>query len=206
MSQGAPSILQSVAAKSDADAKRIIQIAERVAERDHAAGKKAAEEREAKAMRELDEAAASQKALAAAQSQAEAERRKLAFRQGLVERLLTESLSRLRDMPRDDAYFAIVARLVDEAADSMPVKEAGLQCSARDRDFLAADGRFGRMASEVRSRRGLTLTLSNQPIEAAGGVVLMSPDGKVSYYNTFDEIAYRRRSELKGLIAQELFG
>jgi len=206
MSQGAPSILQSIAAKSDADARRIVQIAERVAEHDESVGKKAAQEREAKAMRELDEAAASQKALAAAQSQAEAERRKLSFRQDLVERLLADSLARLRNMPRDDAYLAILKRLVEEAADSMPVKEAVLLCSPKERDFLLSDGRFDRIVSETTSRKGLTLALSDRTVDAAGGVVLTSRDGKVSYYNTFDEIAYRRRSELKGLIAQELFG
>lgn len=205
MSERAPSIIENIAARSEADAKRVVQIAERIAEREEAVAKKAAEERSAAAVRELEEAAASQKAVAASQSQAEAERRKLAFRQGLVERLLAESLTRLKTLPRDDAYFAVMERLAGEAASQMPVKEAVLSVSAQDRDFLSG-GRFDALASGVKSGTGVSLTLSKDAINAAGGVVLSSSDGKVSVYNTFDEIAYRRRSELKGLIAQELFG
>lgn len=206
MSERAPSILESIASKSEADARRIVQIAERVAERDVAAGKKAAEERERKAKQELDEQTASTKAVANAQSQAEAERRKLAFRQTLVERLLSDSLDRLAKMPRDDAYLAIVDTLVHEAVAELPAREAVLSCNAKDREFLASNGRFSRMADTVKSKTGAALELSNNTINAAGGVVLSTRDGKVSYYNTFDEIAYRRRSELKALIAQELFG
>jgi vacuolar-type H+-ATPase subunit E/Vma4 len=206
MSERAPSIIDSIVAKSDADAKRIVQIAERVAERDEAAGRKAAEEREAGAMKELGEQAAARKALANAQSQAEAERRRLAFRQDLVEKLLVESLARLKSLGRDDGYLSIVEKLLTEAASQMPVKEAMLRVSQQDRDFLSSDGRFDRIAGSVRSATGVSLSLSNDTINAAGGVVLSSADGKVSVYNTFDEIAYRRRSELKGLIAQELFG
>jgi V/A-type H+/Na+-transporting ATPase subunit E len=206
MSEGAPSIIDSVVAKSEADAKRVVQIAERVAERDEAAGRKAAEEREAKAVKELDEQAAAQKALAAAQAQAEAERRRLAFRQDLVEKLLVESLSRLKTLPRDDSYLGIIEQLLGEAAAQMPVKEAVLLVSQQDRDFLSSGGRFDRVAGNVKSATGVALKLSSDTVNTAGGVVLSSADGKVSVYNTFDEIAYRRRSELKGLIAQELFG
>ena len=126
-------------------------------------------------------------------------------REELVEKILAAALKRLAEAPRDDAYVAAVERLSREAAQALGMKEAVLLVSARDREYLTQAGRFDRIAEALRQSPGVELRLADETIHTAGGVVLRGLDGRVSYYNTFDEIAYRRRSELGATISNLLF-
>ena len=206
MSQGTTNIIDAIISKSQADAKNIIRTAERVAEREISSARRAAAEREQQALRALDEDISSQMSLAEAHIQAEAERMRLNVRHDLVESLLAESLERLKKAPRDEAYFEVLKGLIVEAAGGLGVGEQVVMCPRQDRELLASEGRFERVAAAAAQACGAGITLSDETIEAAGGAVLASPDGKISYYNTFDEIAYRGRSALKALISDKLFG
>lgn len=206
MTETNPSLVETIAAKSRADAKAVILTAERVSERNIELAKKHARAREDAAAAELEAQAASMKSQERAEAAAQAARIKADARRDLVEKVMAEALSRLATAPRDDSYAAVLERLVREAAAALGTKEAIVTVSARDREFMSQQGRFERIAGSVRQSMGATLTLSNDTADISGGAIVATHDGKLSYYNTFDEAAYRGRSALKSLIAQELFG
>jgi len=206
MSEAAPSIVDEIRRKSLADAKALTSMAERVAAREIELATKRIKKREEAAQAELEALLVTERSLAQAQAAAEAARIELETRQQLVDDLLDEVLKRLAEMPRDESYAAVLEGFIREAIEGLGEKEAAVFTSERDREFLSSAGRFERIAANVRSAPGANITLSGSSIKASGGAVVSTPDGRLSYYNTFDEIAYRRRSELRGLVAKELFG
>jgi vacuolar-type H+-ATPase subunit E/Vma4 len=198
MTESGHSIVQRIAEKSEADARAMVETARRVADREVRSAERQARAREERAVAEMDAAAAQ----AAAGTQA----RQLQKRHEMVESLLGEALARLASMPRDEKYLGILEQFIRDAVGAMGASEVVIMAARPDRAFLASEGRFARIASVIRSETGTTIRLSEETVAAAGGIVATSADGRVSYQSTFDELSWRRRSELKNLIATELFG
>jgi len=205
MSEAAGSIVAQIEAKSSADAQALTVTAEKIVERETEQANRRAKARRDAAGKELKEYLAAEMGLAEAKAAGEAAQMKLHEMQSIVERLSADALKRLAEVPRDDAYLAVFARLVSEAARALASGEAAVFASARDREFVAAEGRFDRIAEAVARESGVKLTLSAAAITTVGGVVLSTPDGRQSYYSTFEEIAYRRRNELRAIIVNQLF-
>lgn len=205
MSETSGTIIGHIDAKSRSDASAIIVTAEKIAQREIEQAERRSKTRRDLAGRDLAAHLASEKGLADARAAAEASRMKLHEREQLAEKILAAALRRLAEAPRDDAYLGAVERLSREAAEALGVKEALLVVSPRDREYLLQGGRFDRLAGALRQSPGVEVRLSDETIHAAGGIVLRSIDGRVSYYNTFDEIAYRRRSELSATVSNLLF-
>lgn len=204
MSEEQGTIISEIAAKSRSEAESLIATARRVAEREVSSAARRAATRERLAARELEARIAAEKARAEAQVAADVQRMKLRRRHELVEHLMADALQALADEPADEAHGEMLERLVVEAAGALSLPEAVVIFSARDKEFLAAEGRFEEMAARVKKNIGVAISLSDETVDA-GGVIARSGDGSVCYYNTFEEIAYRMRSELRRRLAEELF-
>ena len=205
MTEGRKTIVGEIDAKSRADAASITATAEKVGRREIEQAERRSKTRLDAAARELDSQLASERGLAEATAAARAARMQLEARQELVASLLGSALERLASAPRDDAYLAILERLAGEAVGGLGSKDASLVFSAGDRDFLNRESRGERLLRSVGTSTGVWVSVSADTVRCAGGVIARSGDGRVSYYNTFEEIAYRRRSELRALIAKALF-
>ena len=164
MSETGQTLAGQIYAKSGADAKSIVLTAEKVAQRDIEQARRRTRTRTNAANAELAAQIASEKALAEATIAAEVTRSQLHARHTLVERLLGDTLRNLAGSARDEAYLAVLTRLVRESVGQLGRKEAAVRCSARDREFLAAEGRFDRMAADVRNAGGAALSLSEKTI------------------------------------------
>jgi vacuolar-type H+-ATPase subunit E/Vma4 len=198
-------IVGRIESKSRADADAIVATAEKVGRREMEQAELRSNTRGELARKELQAQLAAEKELARATAGAEASRIKLQEKQVLVQEAFDSALKRIADIPRDEAYLAVVARLSREAVEALGAKEVVLAFSSRDREFMALEGRFQRLAESLGAALGVSVGLADETIEAAGGVVARTADGRISYYNTFDEIAYRRRCELRAMIAKLLF-
>lgn len=203
MSEERGTIIERIERQSEEEAEHLISTARRVAEREVQSARRRARTRERVTLGELSARVAKEKAQAQAEAESEAHRTRLGARHELVERLVGEVLEELSRAARDAAYYEILARLVAEAAEAVGWARAVVTVSAQDREFLLGEGRFERLGAGV---AGVELSLSEETVDTAGGAVVASEDGKVLYYNTFEEIAYRRRSELRERIAEILFG
>jgi len=206
MTEKTGSIIDYISEKSQADARAAIATAEKVAQREMDQANRRSATRLQAAANELKAYVDAERTVAQARAAAEASQVTLGGRQELTEGLLAAALKRLAEAARDDAYLGVIERLACDAARQIGAKGAVVVCSARDSDFLTGEGRFGRLAEAARNATGAALELSEETAAISGGVILRTTDGKVSYYNTFEEIAYRRRSELRAIIATELFG
>jgi vacuolar-type H+-ATPase subunit E/Vma4 len=206
MSEKAGSIVEHIVRKASADAHGVIATAEKVAQRELDQAKRRAATRAQYASAELKAQVESERALSRARAVAESSRIKLKHRQDLMEGLQAEALRRLAAAPRDEGYLGVLTSLATEAARSIGGTEAALVPASRDVDFLNWEGRFSRLADAVRTATGVSLQMAGESADVSGGITLRTTDGRISYYNTFEEIAYRRRSDLRAIITQELFG
>jgi vacuolar-type H+-ATPase subunit E/Vma4 len=177
-----------------------------VAEREVQSAQRRARTRERAAQRDLEARIDARKASAEAEAASEAKRLRLKRRYDMTDAIIAGALARLREAPRDDAYLDLLFQLAREAVSELGVKEAVLVVSTEDREFLSQAGRFDSLAERLSEEAGAKATLSVETIDTAGGLVVVTEDGKVIYHNTFEEIAYRVGSRLRDTIADELFG
>lgn len=105
---------------------------------------------------------------ASARRASELRRAELAQQEQLVERACTMALERLRTMPRDAAYRQWLAALLAAALPQLGAPQPVVRCNATDaplvRELLAN--------SPAR--------LHDQPAPIAGGIIVQTPDGRVS--------------------------
>lgn len=141
-----------------------------------------------------------------AQAVAEGRNLRLSKQNWYFEQIFSEVLQRLAAMPRDEAYLTVLKELAAEAAASLGVAEAVVRGNREDRDFLLEGDGLAKLTAHVQDACGsdLALTLAEEPIDATGGLVLESADGRTAYYNTFDDIATRQEDRFRSLIMTEL--
>jgi V/A-type H+-transporting ATPase subunit E len=206
VSEARESIIARITSDVESDASSTIETAKRVADRELTSAQRRLRTRERRAEADLDKMISARLAEAKASVEADARRLRLEGRHRLAERLLAETLAALASMPRDDAYFAALERLLVQAAETLGAGEAVAKVCATDLDFLSQRGRFEQLAAKANAATGLTLTLSREPVDTSGGVVLSTNDGKISVFNTFEEIANRRIDRIRQLVSEELTG
>lgn len=205
MSEENTGIVERIGEKAGAQAEAILSTARRVAEREVQSAERRTRTRQRGAMRELEAHVAVRKAQAQTEAASEAQRLKLQRRHERAEEVLGDALDVLRLSPRDGDYLSLLARLAAEAVESLGGGRIEILVSPSDREVLDAEGRFDRLAAEAAGPDGVQLTLSDETIETAGGLVARTADGRVSFHNTFEEIARRLHDGLREMITQELF-
>lgn len=113
-------------------------------------------------------------------------------------RVIQESLSAVTEK-RPEAYQKALARLISEGA-LVIGKDASVLCNAKDRKLV------GSVVKELNNQNGMELTVSEDGIEAIGGVVLRSSDGTIRYDNTLEARLERIKPELRREIVNALSG
>ena len=116
-------------------------------------------------------------------------------------------LTAIRELPRDERYLDLLKQYAVEGADALELKRGVVRCNARDGEFLRGEKRFEALRAHVNEKTGRSgeLQLAEETIPAAGGLVIESEDGRVSYQNTFDDIVRRNRDTLLAIAAEKLF-
>lgn len=205
MSEEAGSIIQKISERSRAEAESVVSTAKRVAQREVDSARRRARTREGVLRRELDARSATRRAQAESEAASEAQRLMLERRHEMVERTIRDALAVLADGQRDDAYFDLLVSLACDAVAQLGAKDAFIIVSPRDREWLGAEGRFEKLVSRVKEEASAAVSLSDETIDSSGGLVAASGDGKVRYYNTFEEIAYRKEAFLRERLSEHLF-
>ena len=113
-------------------------------------------------------------------------------------RVIQDSLSAVAEK-RPAAYEKALAQLISEGAQVIG-KSATVRCNARDKKVV------GSIVKDLNSKSGLKLSLGEEDIVAAGGVVLESGDGTIRYDNTLEARLDRIRPQLRREIVNALSG
>jgi V/A-type H+-transporting ATPase subunit E len=119
--------------------------------------------------------------------------------------LINAALPKLNQMlsalAADEArYLPLLRNYLSECAQAIERDELVAQLNQQDLQRLQKD--WTRYAAEAAP--GKTLTLSTDPLNCEGGVLVTSADGNIRFDNTFEGRMERMAGTLQGLIAERL--
>jgi len=189
---------KEILAEAEREARRIRRAAEEEAKRIKGEAEKAAQliiDRRLRAAREriLGEA------------EMEGRRKLMEARGELVSRVFEEATKRIESLINDEErrneYLEILSKLIAEAVERIGGSEFIISANERDLELLKRN--LGKVRRSLPSRE-LKLTLSEEPIECLGGVVVESGDRLKVYNNTLDGRLLRVRRLLSAKVAERL--
>ena len=189
---------KEILAEAEREARRIRRAAEEEAKRIKGEAEKASKliiDRRLRAAREriLGEA------------EMEGRRKLMEAREELVSRVFEEATKRIESLINDegrrDEYLEILSKLIAEAVEKIGGSEFIVSANERDLELLKRN--LGKIRRSLPSRE-LKLTLSEEPIECLGGVVVESGDRLKVYNNTLDGRLLRVRRLLSAKVAERL--
>ena len=189
---------KEILAEAEREARRIRRAAEEEAKRIKGEAEKAAKliiDRRLRAAREriLGEA------------EMEGRRKLMEAREELVSRVFEEATKRIESLINDEErrneYLEILSKLIAEAVERIGGSEFIISANERDLELLKRN--LGKVRRSLPSRE-LKLTLSEEPIECLGGVVVESGDRLKVYNNTLDGRLLRVRRLLSAKVAERL--
>jgi len=189
---------KEILAEAEREARRIRRAAEEEAKRIKGEAEKAAKliiDRRLRAAREriLGEA------------EMEGRRKLMEAREELVSRVFEEATKRIESLINDEErrneYLEILSKLIAEAVERIGGSEFIISANERDLELLKRN--LGKIRRSLPSRE-LKLTLSEEPIECLGGVVVESGDRLKVYNNTLDGRLLRVRRLLSAKVAERL--
>ena len=111
---------------------------------------------------------------------------------------LDAGLSALAD--DDSRYRPVIASYLRECAQAIERDELIVHCNARDLQRLKTD--WARIVKSAASNK--RLTLSQEPVNCIGGVVVVSADQNIRFDDTFEGRVERLAEFLQGSIAERL--
>ncbi len=120
----------------------------------------------------------------------------------LVHSVLEDVHGRLAQLIEDDeTYLPLLKRLLHQGASAIERDELVARVSQRDLTRIAA--RWAEIVKEAGG--GKRVTLSQHPVETAGGVLIESADGRIRVDNTFEGRMERLQTEMHRAINERLF-
>jgi len=201
------SIPEQIHAEAVRESQQQLERARRVAERHIAAAKSKVEEMDRRLQEELAVLLKHEVDRSLARAEIEARNKKLELRESLFRQVVSDAISKLASTPRDEAYEKAIHRFVLEGVKELGLSEVRLFFNPQDTSIFREPERIARLKEFLREnlKSEVSIEVSPDPIECAGGVVVRSPDGRVSYYNNFEEILSRRTEEIRRKVERKVF-
>jgi len=128
----------------------------------------------------------------------------LSEKERLVTRVLDEVKTKLGALSQSEKYILILEKMILDAG--IVLGGGKLEASLNERDS-ALPLKFNMLAKAIAEKTGkkTQLKLSKEKIEAFGGAVVKTVDGRIVVDNTFEAILKRRERDLRFKIAKILF-
>jgi V/A-type H+-transporting ATPase subunit E len=152
--------------------------------------------------------------LAEAQSKGEIEKRKtkssteveirnrfLQVKEELVNSAFNKTLARLNQFVKTENYHDHLLKLIQEAVEKTDSSTLVIYVNSKDREWLS-HGNLDELSKKLKVK----LTLADEAETCIGGCVLKTPDGKMSYDNTFESQLQELKLVLRIRVAELLFG
>jgi len=122
----------------------------------------------------------------------------------LVTTVLDEVKTRLKTFPQSENYVSILEKIIVDAGTVLGGGTLEVLLNEHD---LTLPLKLSMLAKAIAEKTGTKtqLKLSKQKIEALGGAVVQTPDGRIVVNNTFEATLKRREKELRLKIVRILF-
>jgi len=201
------SIPEQIHAEAVRQSQQQLERARRVAERHIAAAKAKVEEMERRLQEDLGLVLKHEVERAVARTKMEARNRKLLFREKILSEAADAAISKLAGISRDEAYERLLVNLILEGVRELGTRRARLSLNKEDSRLFGESARLAKLEEALTRELGekTSVEVSPEPIDCSGGVVVGTQNGRVSYYNTFEEILGRRKDEIRSEVARKVF-
>lgn len=118
--------------------------------------------------------------------------------------VINETKNRLVTFTRSKEYISVLEGMIKDASITLSGRELEVSLNERDSTLPLKLDKISREISE-KTKLKTKLSLSKKKIEAIGGVMIRTEDGKVIMDNTFDDIIRRREKDIRLKTAKILF-
>jgi len=201
------SIPEQIHAEAVRQSQQQLERARRVAERHIAAAKSKVEEMDRQLQEELAVLLKHEVDRSLARAEIEARNKKLELRESVFRQVVSDAISKLASVPRDEVYEKAIHRFVLKGIKELGISRVTLSFNPQDTSIFREPARIARLKEFLRENLNteVSIEVSPDPIECAGGVVVRSPDGRVSYYNNSEETLSRRTEEIRRKVERKVF-
>jgi len=200
-------LAEAILQKARTEAEERVARARRVAQRDVEHAREEAEALRRKLLQRAQQRIEQERRQAYAQMDLDDQRRRRTRQEELVQAVFRSAMNALRSMPRDETYAQILVRLIGEGVMAIGKEVGTMVLNRMDREVFGGE-KMRWLEKQVAERLGrdVQLVLSDQLVEASGGVLIRSEDDRISFDNTFEARLERMRDDLRGDVARVLFG
>lgn len=117
-----------------------------------------------------------------------------------VNEAFEKAKTKLANSGNDSAYKALMAKIVEDSLPSVGSDEVVIECTKNDADLVK------KIVADLSKKSKIKAHVSDQPINALGGIKVKSADGTMSFDNTIDSRLERLKPLIRKNIARMLRG
>ena len=133
-------------------------------------------------------------------SRLSARNKELIMIESSVNEAFERSRSWLANSGKDEAYRSLMAQIIEESLPSVGSDEVIIECTKNDAELVK------KIVADVSKRSKIKVRVSDQPINAIGGIKVKSGDGTMTFDNTLDSRVERLKPLIRKNIARMLRG
>jgi V/A-type H+-transporting ATPase subunit E len=108
--------------------------------------------------------------------------------------------TKLANSGNDNAYKTLMAKIVEDSLPSVGSDEVIIECTKNDAELVK------KIVADLSKKSKVKVRVSDQPINALGGIRVRSADGTMSFDNTLDSRIERLKPLIRKNIARMLRG
>ena len=117
-----------------------------------------------------------------------------------VNEAFEKAKTKLANSGNDNAYKALMAKIVEDSLPSVGSDEVVIECTKNDAELVK------KIVADLSKKSKIKARVSDQPINALGGIKVKSADGTMSFDNTIDSRLERLKPLIRKNIARMLRG
>ncbi|MEO9294370.1 MAG: V-type ATP synthase subunit E family protein [Nitrososphaera sp.] len=133
-------------------------------------------------------------------SRLSARNKELLMLESSVNEAFERSRSWLANSGKDESYRALMAQIIEESLPSVGSDEVIIECTKNDSELVK------KIVADVSKKTKIKVRVSDQPINAIGGIKVKSADGTMTFDNTLDSRVERLKPLIRKNIARMLRG
>ena len=130
----------------------------------------------------------------------ESKNRMLRAKEEIINEVFNEALKRLQRYTQTEDYVNCLLRLILEASEQIRSDTLIIRLNERDSRILTEE-----KLNEFSKKMGIKLIKSKETAHSIGGVIVMTPDGRIVIDNTFENRLRLLRDSLRVRVAEILF-
>jgi V/A-type H+/Na+-transporting ATPase subunit E len=117
-----------------------------------------------------------------------------------VNEAFEKAKTKLANSGNDSSYKALMAKIVEDSLPSVGSDEVIIECTKNDVELVK------KIVADLSKKSKIKARVSDQPINALGGIKVKSADGTMSFDNTIDSRLERLKPLIRKNIARMLRG